>query len=284
MFSAKTNKMFEEVLHVFTDELNQIIQSADPHMKKADQGIMLCNKTLSDLQNMVEREDFEDKATEIDFFKNVKPYPMSYLIYFTEMRTCELLIPKAGDSHKIRFLEKEVKKINKFFTQNNDFVNYMEQNHSYLDHQFFTRDFRNNFPFTPTINYYQYPEFSTSHDMLWAKIQAMYRFIHYIRERIQALQPGNCHLFSEKKHKVLLWSGSKTALVELIYALYSDGAINHGTADLATIASSFEDFFNVKLDGIYKTYSEIKARKGDRTKYLNELILNLEKKMIHDDN
>lgn len=276
--------MFEEVLHVFTDELNQIIQSADPHMKKADQGIMLCNKTLSDLQNMVEREDFEDKATEIDFFKNVKPYPMSYLIYFTEMRTCELLIPKAGDSHKIRFLEKEVKKINKFFTQNNDFVNYMEQNHSYLDHQFFTRDFRNNFPFTPTINYYQYPEFSTSHDMLWAKIQAMYRFIHYIRERSQVLQPGNCRLFSEKKHKVLLWSASKTALVELIYALYSDGAINHGTADLATIASSFEDFFNVKLDGIYKTYSEIKARKGERTKYLNELILNLEKKMVHDDN
>ena len=283
LFSAKTDKMFEEVLHEFTEELNQIIQSADLHMKKADRGILLCNGILTDLQNTVEKEDFEDKAAEIDFFKNVKPYPMSYLIYFTELRTCELLIPKAGDSHKIRFLEKEVKKINKFFTQNNDFVNYMEQNHSYLDHQFFTRDFRNNFPFTPTINYYQYPEFSTSHDMLWAKIQAMYKFIHYIRERIQALQPGNCSLFSEKRHKVLLWSGSKTALVELIYALYSDGAINHGTADLATIANSFEDFFNVKLDGIYKTYSEIKARKGVRTKYLNELILNLEKKMVQDD-
>ena len=120
--------------------------------------------------------------------------------------------------------------------------------------------------------------------MLWAKVQALYRFIYYIRERLQELQPGNAALFSEKQHKIMLWSGSKTALVELIYALYSSGDLNHGAIDLQTIGSSFEDFFNIKLDNIYKTYSEIKARKGRRTKYLNELILHLEKKMVQDDN
>lgn len=276
--------MFEEVMTSFSDKLNQIIKSADSHLKKSEAGIRLCNDVLSQLQNKVEKEDFEDTLSEINFFKNIKPYPMSYLIYFTEIRSCELTIPIAGSSHKIRFLEKEIKKVNKFFAQNNDFVHYMEQNHNYLDHQFFTRNYRNNFPFTPTINYYQYPEFATSHDMLWAKVQALYRFIHYIRERLQELQPGNAALFSEKQHKILLWSGSKTALVELIYALYSSGDLNHGAIDLQTIGSSFEDFFNIKLDNIYKTFSEIKARKGRRTKYLNELILHLEKKMVQDDN
>lgn len=275
--------MFEETLTPFSNELNDLLKSDQAHLNRAEQGIRLCNDVLSSLQSAVEKEDFENTAEEISFFKNIKPYPMSYLIYFTEIRTCELTIPKAGNSYKIRFLEKEVRKVNKFFTSNNDFVHYMEQNHNYLDHQFFTRNYRNAFPFTPTINYYQYPEFSTSHDMLWAKVQALYRFIHYLRESLQKLQPGSEALFSQKKHKLVLWSGSKTALVELIYALYSSGDLNHGTADLQTIATCFEDFFNVKLDNIYKTYSEIKARKNNRAKYLTELILHLEQKMVRDD-
>lgn len=275
--------MFEETMTLFSEELDRIIKSSDSHLKKSESGIRLCNEVLSQLQYRVEKEDFEDTPSEIDFFRNIKPFPMSYLIYFTEVRTCELTIPKAGACHKIRFLEKEIKKVNKFFTQNNDFVHYMEQNHNYLDHQFFTRNFRNNFPFTPTINYYQYPEFATSHDMLWAKVQALYRFIHYIRERLKELQPGNASLYSEKQHKVLLWSGSKTALVELIYAIYSTGDLNHGAIDLQTIRTCFEDFFNIKLDNIYKTYSEIKARKGNRLKYLNELAQQLEQKMLRDD-
>ncbi|MUP46539.1 hypothetical protein E0K83_12400 [Gramella sp. BOM4] len=275
--------MFEETMTIFTNELNELLKSEQTHLRKAETGIRLCNDVLSKLQSSVEKEDFEDVLTEIDFFKNIKPYPMSYLIYFTEVRTCELTKPKAGTSYKIRFLEKEVRKVNKFFSSNNDFVHYMEQDHNYLDHQFFTRNSRNDFPFTPTINYYQYPEFSTSHDMLWAKVQALYRFIHYLRESLQNLQPGSAALYSDKKHKLVVWSGSKTALVELIYALYSSGDLNHGTADLQTIASSFEDFFNIKLDNIYKTYSEIKARKKNRTKYLADLMHQLEHKMVRDD-
>ncbi|WP_316930065.1 RteC domain-containing protein [Gillisia sp. Hel_I_29] len=268
---------------MFTDQVNQIINSESSSLKKAELGIRLCNSTLSELQHMVEKEDFEDSASEINFFRNIKSLPMSYLIYFSEVRNCENSIPKAGSSPKVRFLEKEVKKINKFFSQNKDFVNYMEQSHNYMDPQFFTRNNLDNFPFAPTINYYQYPEFSTSHDMLWAMVQAMYKFIHYIRDKLHKLQPDNKVLYAEKQPKLLLWSGSKTALVELIYSLYADGALNHGNVEISTIISSFEDFFNTKLDQGYKTYSEIKARKGDRTKYLNRLILKLESKMRRDD-
>lgn len=275
--------MFEKTMAIFTDQIDRIINSGNIPLKKAELGIRLCNKTVSKLQHLVEKEDFEDTKAEINFFRNIKPLPMSYLIYFTEIRTCELNLPKVGSQPRVRYLEKEIKKINKFFSQNNDFVNYIEQSHSYLDHQFFTRKNFDNFPFTPTINYYQYPEFSTSHDMLWAKIQAMYRYIHYIREKLQKLQPGSKSLYSEKQPKLLLWSGSKTALVELIYALYASDKLNHGAVDLSTITSSFEDFFNVKLDNVYKTYTEIKARKENRTKFLNELMVGLEGKMNKED-
>lgn len=275
--------MFKSTIDEFDEKLKSIINTKENHLKKANDGINLCNKTLTYLKEKVEQNDFETTPDEIDFFKNTKPLPMSYLIYYTEVRSCELRKPKAGTSYQIDFFEKEMRKINKFFSRNLDFVNYMEQGYTYIDHQFFTRNPGDSFPFTPMTDYYQYPEFSSSHDMLWAKIKAMYRFIHYIREAMQKLNTGHEILFEEKKHKVLVWTAPKTALTEIIYALYSNGALNHGAADINTIAASFEDFFNIKIDNIYKTYSEIKDRKGSKTKFLEELMINLQQKINKDD-
>lgn len=275
--------MFKNTISDFNHKINSIIHSEENHLKKANEGIDLCSKTVSKLKEMVEQNDFETVSAEIDFFKNTKPLPMSYLIYYIEVRSCEMRRPKAGISYQIDFFEKEMRKINKFFSRNRDFVNYMEQGNTHIDHQFFIRNPANNFPFIPMTDYYQYPEFSTSHDMLWAKIKAMYHFIHYIREAMQKLNTGNEILFEEKKHKVLAWTAPKTALTELIYALHTNGALNHGAADINTIVASFEDFFNIKIDNIYKTYSEIKGRKSSKTKFLEELMVNLKKKMKDED-
>lgn len=263
----------------FNLKCNAILETSENHLKKANEGIQLCNKTLSVLKEKVEQHDFENVPDEINFFKNHKPVPMSYLIYFTEVRSCELRMPKVGTSYKIEFFQKELKKVNKFFYKNTDFVHYMEQGYCYLDHQFFTRNQRDNFPFTPMTDYYQFPEFSTSQDMLWAKVKAMYRFIHYIREALKKLNVDDAEIFEEKNHKVLVWTATKTALIELIYALYSSGALNHGTIDINSIASSFEDFFNIRLDNVYKTYNEIKERKSSRTKFLEELMMSLQHKI-----
>ncbi len=270
-------------MSTFSEKVERLIQSKDTELEKAENGIKLCIKTLSKLQKQVDKHDFEDSQTEIDFFKNIKPFPMSYLIYFTEVRSCELSLPKAGNSNKIRFLKKEIKKINKFFSVNNSFVHYMEQTHNYLDHQFFSRQAQVDFTLSPSINYYQNPEFSTSHDMLWAKAQALYRYIHYIREQLERLEPGSSSEFGKRQPNLLVWSGGKTDLIELIYALFASGYINHGTSDIITTCKAFEDFFNIKLDNPYKTYSNIKARKGDRTKFLNLLVILLEAKMNKDD-
>lgn len=275
--------MFKDIIKSFNDTCNTILGASETMLTKASNGILACNKTLAELKEIVDKKDFNTVPEEIDFFKNVKPIPMSLLIYFTEVRSCELRMPKAGNTYKIQFLQKELRKINKFFHRNADFVHYMEQGYSYLDHQFFTRNHRNNFPFTPMTDYYQFPEFSTSQDMLWAKVKAMYRFIHYIRQALKRLKVHDSDIFEERRHKVLVWTGPKTALTELIYALFSNGAINHGAADINTITDSFEDFFNIKLENVYKTYSEIKARKSSKTKFLEELTLNLQQKIARED-
>ncbi|UZH55823.1 RteC domain-containing protein [Salinimicrobium tongyeongense] len=276
-------KRFHGVVESFEQKIAVILDSPEQQIRVTNKGIDLCNRVLTELKDLIEKEDLESVEEEIHFFKEVKPSVMSYLIYFTEVRSCEIRKPKAGVNFQVRFFEKEIKKVNKFFYRNIDFSHYMELGHNYLDHQLFTRNYQNNFPFTPLVNYYQFPEFSTSHDMLWSKIKAMHRFLHYIRKCLGELRPGRSFISQERKHPVLFWTSSKTALTELIYALYSDGALNHGAADLNTITTSFEDFFNVKLDNVYKTYSEIKARKGSKTKFLEELMLNLQQKMSKED-
>ena len=42
----------------------------------------------------------------------------------------------------------------------------------------------------------------------------------------------------------LKWTASKTALTELIYALYSHGVFNNGNTDIKLIAKTFEEAFN----------------------------------------
>jgi hypothetical protein len=275
--------MFKINTEDFNKKIESILNCDENNLKKSREGIHFCNITLSYLKKNIEHNTFDTASTEIDFFKNIKTVPMSYLIYFTEVHSCELRKPKAGRLYQIEFLEKEMKKINKFFYRNVDFVNYMEQESTYLDHQFFTRNHKNLIPLNPTNDYYQYPEFSTSHDMVWAKVKAMDHFVNYIREAMQKLNAGNEMMFEEKKHKVLVWTAPKTAITELIYALYSNGSLNNGAADINTITASFEDFFNIKLDNIYKTYSEIKGRKNSKTRFLEELMLNLQHKINKED-
>jgi hypothetical protein len=67
------------------------------------------------------------------------------------------------------------------------------------------------------------------------------------------------------------WTGSKVALIELLYALHTEGVFNHGNADLKEVANIFEAAFNVDLGQYHRTFLEIRARKSERAKFLSSL-------------
>ena len=118
--------MIKKTIDSFNTNCNEILESNDTMLNKASKGITLCNQTLTTLKEIVDKKDFNTVPEEIDFFKNYKPVPMSLLIFFTEVRSCELRMPKAGTTYKVQFLQKELRKINKFFFKNADFVHFIE--------------------------------------------------------------------------------------------------------------------------------------------------------------
>ena len=81
----------------------------------------------------------------------------------------------------------------------------------------------------------------------------------------------------------IIWTGKKVALIELIYALFIDGAFNNGNADLNEIVKAFEIAFQIDLGNFSRTFSEIKARKMNRIKYMEVLTDKLSAKMDESD-
>lgn len=69
----------------------------------------------------------------------------------------------------------------------------------------------------------------------------------------------------------LKWTGTKSALIELIYALQSVDAVNNGKADIKQIADSFEHLFNISLGNYYRQFQEIRLRKNGKTNFLDDM-------------
>lgn len=278
------NGKYRHIIDKFNQKLASIRSDKRVSLKKSNEGIHLCNNALYLLKEIVEKHGFEHIKAEIHFFKKIKAEPLSFLVYFSEVRSCELLMPKIGVNNQLSFLKKKIRRINKFFNRNWDFVHYMEQELTYLDKQYFTRE-NQEFPvYSLPEACYLDPKFFTSKDMLWARVKGMNHFSTYVKNLIKEIELQNKDQHPQHQFaKPLQWTSSKAALTELIYALYATRAINNGKDNIKSIATKFEMLFDINLDNLYKTYFEIKARKGRRTRFLEELVERFNEKMENDD-
>jgi len=109
--------------------------------------------------------------------------------------------------------------------------------------------------------------FSTSHDYKVAKIIANDLIQVYIEDQLNNKDQES----KSTAPKKLNWTGSKVALIELIYALHYQGVFDNGNSDIRLIAKYFEFAFNVDLGNFYQTYLELRNRKMNRTKFLDAL-------------
>ncbi|MBC9795137.1 RteC domain-containing protein [Sinomicrobium weinanense] len=275
--------VFEPIITRFNRELPFVIPLNPENIEKIREGIHLCRSTLFQLKEKVSEVGLDSEEAEIRFFKEIKAEPLSWLIYFVEVGGCELRKPRSDIEFQKQFFKKQLHKTECFFQKHRDFIHYMEQKHTYWDSRFFTRKVANDFPLLQKENYYRDPDFSTSHDFLWAKIKAMNRFIDYLHESLTQKLLQRDQRVESTPESNLRWTLPKTAAVELLYALHYSGAFNHGNAQLKEVVHLFEKSLNTDLGNFYNTFSEIRARKIDRTKYLNLLTEKLLKKIEEGD-
>jgi len=86
-----------------------------------------------------------------------------------------------------------------------------------------------------------------------------------------------------KATKKLKWTGSKVALIELIYSLHYQGVFDNGNNDIRVVAQYLESSFGIDLGNFYQTYLELRTRKMNRTKFLDALREELLRRMDEQD-
>ena len=267
------DKLYHETYLKLETAIQELEIESDCPIKRIEAVIQLVIQSLSDLKKFVLKNDFKNTEEEIHFFKYQKPIIVSKLIYYNAVYKIETKKPY-GEKQIKKFLNKELNKLKKFFDSNIDFYKYYRSGNSFLDENFFIRGKHDIRLWLDTFYFEADHRFSTSHDYKVAKILANDLIQVYLEDQL-----NNKHYKKANSKSPLSWTGSKTALTELIYALYAQGVFNNGNTDIKLIAKTFESTFNIDLGDFYHTFMELKARKINRTKFLDILFEALIKKM-----
>lgn len=242
-------------------------QKVEP-IQYAEQAIKLLITIVEKLKTTCLSHNFETKAEEIDFFRNIKPLFASKLIYYNEIYTIETNKPFGSKKVIRKYFKAELTKLEIYCTENLEFYKYYRTGNQDLDKKYFIRG-KHNLRHTLDSFYFQADHrFSTSHDYKVAKILANDNLKVYLESEIAKLDDKEVHSMFKKTQK---WTGSKVALVELIYALHAEGVFNNGSAELKEVVTVFESAFDIELGQFNRAFLEIRARKSERTKFLNSL-------------
>jgi len=271
-------KYYIEIQHNLETSINELGIETELSIQEIELVIHLILKCLSEVKEYVLKRGFKNTDEEIRFFKYQKPVIVSKLIYYNAIYKIEARKPYGAKPIR-NYLNKELKKLKRFFDNNIDFYKYYRSNNSFLDENFFVRGKHDIKLWLDTYYFQSDQTFSTSHDYKVAKIIANDLIQVYIENQLYSKTQDSKSVASQK----LNWTGSKTAMIELIYALNCQGIFDNGNSDIRLIAQYFENTFNIDLGNFYQTFLELRTRKINRTKFLDELREGLLKKMDEQD-
>ncbi len=201
------------------------------------------------------------------------------MVYKIEMKR-----PNGGNRVLKKYYNNELLKLKAFFDNELEFYQYYRSGSTYLDYKYFQRG---KFDIKLALDNYYFEadtDFSTSHDFKVAQILANDLIQLYLENQLIMIENKDSGEKSQRKPNIkLMWTASKVSLIELLYALHSEGVFNNGTADLKDIAENFENIFEIDLGQYRRTFLEIRARKADKTKFITSLNDNLIKRMENSD-
>ena len=261
----------DEIIKKLDEELKLLKSQSLDTIIFTEKAAGICWFALIEIRKRIIKNGFQNLEEEIHFFKQIKPEVFSKYLYYYKLFEIESHRHNASKKYQIKILNQILKDLHKFLEDNRQFCQYHWGDKKYLDNLYFVREksnYRIHFNNICALNDYK---FSTAHDNTVAAIIAYEKLIEYIDKEIDVLKYGNSkntNTVDRQPYKSnAKWTGSFTSLVELLYALYSAKVINNGNIEIKELVEIFEKMFNTKLDGYYRTFSDIKSREKSKTKF-----------------
>ena len=126
------------------------------------------------------------------------------------------------------------------------------------------------------------PLFSTYYDNKVARIIANELLYTYILQKINDDEMADSLSARDISSDGILWTDTKNALIELIYALYANGSLSYGKIGIRKISLVLEKLFQITLGDLDNSFHRMKYRAGSRTAFLDQLKSSLEEYMDKD--
>lgn len=275
-------------LLTINEEINAHIELVETeyqhdYSKIAELSIQYVSRRLEHVKEKFEREENIGSSEEIFYFKHIKAHLSALIQYYALVQRIELGKPPRKKRKLKTYYLKVLNKIKRKLRKKNFYYNYYKANSTYLDPQLFLRvsqdifcttgayildiDKRNN---TPAVH-------------VFAQIEAYEMLRHYLKKKIKAFADKTGAPPAGRSNQ-LKWTTSKVDLIELVYALHAAGVFNNGRADVKEIAECLQRIFDVDLGQYNRVFYDIRARKINKTKFLDALKDGLKKRMNETDN
>jgi hypothetical protein len=257
----------EGLYETMTEKLNEIELSAKDEISKETSNIEIIKSHTYGLKNFLYQYTFESQDEEIEFFKTIKPKFVSLLLFHNDFFEIEIGKPLDKDGI-IKHYQNSLVKGQAFINANLGLYKYYHFGHEYLDSKYFLSE-----P-NKVADGMLDAKFCTPYDHKFCMIKAFELLKEHVTRCIEQVQNGATGV------PTLQWTGNKSYLIELIYALQVAGVFNKSTSDVRAIAIYFQKAFNVDLGNYYRTLKDIQIRKGSsKTHFLDELKCKLSEKL-----
>lgn len=250
---------FSEGLEVkMKQELDNLNADQD-EIVKIGKTLSFIRELITELKEFTRNYKFQNQAEEIQFFKEVKPVFLSQYFYYKKVFEIRLFDSFKDAKRRQANYYTLLQRLEKYVEKNLEFYEYCMSGNTFMDSHYFTRGNQN----------HKSPDrdecFWTEYDAKLAKILSHELVRNYILNLLKDVTENHT------PRVPLTWTGQKTDLTELIYALHSAAVFNNGSANIKLIAKALEDLFNVNLGDYYRIFQEIRLRKRSQTPFLDHL-------------
>lgn len=279
--SEFTNSLYNKM----ENRLNEINVNETDILQRLKHSSRTILNSISKLKNFIASYEFIDINDEINFFKNIKPKFSSKLIFYQKAYEIQLYLPIAPLPDLKNYYFKEIEKIGKYLNDNKELLSYYRSNSTLFDEIYFVRKKPDSWLLLSLDDYETDLNFTTFYDHKISKIIAFDFLSEFIKESINKLEQKNELRKVNQKDAAggLIWTRSKVALVELLYALQSTGSFNNGSIGIKDLANELQSLFNIDVGNYYRVFQEIRIRKSSRTSFMDQLKDRLVKRMDESD-
>ena len=251
------------------------IESADLNiLKKSLEASLVLGDAFQKMKEFISTYTFRDEAEEIEFFKVIKPRLFYRLIYYRKIYNIEMNRPVGVESQRAYLID-EIKAINRYNAKRSDFVRYYRSGLTHMDSMYYLRGSIDTALYLESFHHERDPSFSTNCDFKVARILANELLIQYLTKELEVFEQRQVEQSLPRVR--LTWNGTKTELVEQIFAW--DSRKVFGNIPLTRLSEYIQTVFNIELDKNFsRTFGDMRIR-NRQTPFLDSLKEALLKRM-----